>query len=75
MNWDERLNTPIKVGETYKTRDNKIVIILKKQQDNFLVKNTNPSKFNTSYLKEYFVNKFGGFGNYPNHYDLIKKLK
>ena len=71
MKWNERLQTPIKIGETYKTRDNKTVIVLSKRQDEFLVKNV---KSNTSFLKEYFVNKFGGFGNYPNHYDLIKLI-
>jgi len=74
MHWSERLKTVIKLDEQYLTRNGVKVKIIDKRTDN---KGTDFYEVivisGYSYLKEYMVNKFGGFGIYANHYDLVKK--
>ena len=67
MNWNERMHTILIVGSKYKTRDNRIAEVIKKINDNNYEIIIKPNKY-------LVVNKFGGFGNYPNHNDLVSKI-
>ena len=74
MHWSERMKTEIKVGETYKKRDGNITKVVAKRQDKFEVKDINVPKIQDDYLRNYYVSRFGGFGNYPNNLDLVKRV-
>jgi len=71
MHWSDRMKTKINVGEKYLTRNGTQVEVLEKLSENdFQIKSLNEKSF----LKHYIVNSNGGFGNYPNHHDLINKI-
>jgi hypothetical protein len=75
MHWSERMKTKIEVGKTYENRNGakwRVVSELKDEQ--FETHKLPPPKgfVDISTTKELVVNKYGGFGNYPNHFDLVK---
>ena len=75
MHWNERMKTEIKLGNTYETRNGyKVKVVAKLNDNNFEVNRIIRSEIRWGHLEEYIVNKFGGFGNYPNHYDLIRRI-
>ncbi len=72
MEWHERMFTSIKVGEKYENRDGDECTVIEKREDN-----TGKSFFEISsntWLGNYMVGELGGFGIYPNGYDLVKKI-
>ena len=78
MEWHERMNHPIEVGKTYKNREGIAMTVVDKITENeFHVINKEGLYHYTDggidYGNGYIVNKFGGFGGYPNHLDLIEK--
>ena len=72
MKWHERMKTKIEIGKKYKTRDGLIVEVVDYQTNNIEIKYVVKDLSGKSWLKEYMVTEFGGFGIYPNHYDLVK---
>lgn len=75
MEWYERMKTEIQVGKSYKNRDGLIMDVVERKTDNdFLVTNKNGFYDHGEYGNGYVVNKFGGFGSYPNRRDLIEEV-
>lgn len=68
----ERLNYSIQVGEKYLNRIGVEMDVVKKVKDKFLVTNKDGVYNAMDYGNGYFVSCNGGFGNTPNHMDLIK---
>ena len=71
-----RMKTVIVVGETYSNRRGNKWKVIKQQGSNFEIHKLPPKNgfvdINTT--KKLIVGKYGGFGNYPNHYDLVKLM-
>ena len=75
MKWYERMKTQIKIGENYETREGHKVCVVRKIQYSFLVKRIDVTNTTIEcFMCEYLVNSFGGFGNYPNHLDLVNHI-
>ena len=77
MHWSERMKTKIEVGRTYNNRNGaKWKVVSKLNNTNFEVHKLPPPKGFTdiSIRKQLVVNELGGFGDYPNHFDLVKVL-
>ena len=74
MKWSERLQTEIKVGQIYLDRSGtKMQVIDKIDDTHFRIKRTPPPPgyvYFYNHRREHVVNQYGGFGNYPNPYDL-----
>jgi hypothetical protein len=69
----ERLKTKINIGEKYLTRKGvKVEVMIKHTENDYEVKDIEGQSFQT--FNSYIVTSYGGFGNTPNQYDLIKKL-
>lgn len=75
MNWNERMSTQIVVGKSYKNRDGVIMDIVEKITENdYLVTNKDGAYNDREFGNGYIVTKYGGFGSYPNHRDLINPI-
>jgi hypothetical protein len=74
MPWNERMKTEIQIGKYYKNRNDITVKVIGKVDDKFHVMNEGGTYDHSEYGNGYLVDRFGGFGNYPNPYDLIKNL-
>ena len=73
MKWCERMKIEIKVDKSYLNRDGIIMDVIEKLTDNdYHVTNKHGIYSYPKYVNGYIVTKFGGFGDYPNHRDLIK---
>lgn len=73
MEWYERMKTEIQVGKSYKNRNGLVMDVVEKLSDNdFHVTNKDGVYNHGDYGNGYVVNRIGGFGNYPNHRDLIE---
>ena len=67
------MKVEIQVGKSYKNRDGLIMdVIEKKTENHFHVTNKDGAYNHGEYGNGYIVNKFGGFGNYPNQRDIIE---
>ena len=72
MHWSERMKTKLVIGQKYLTRKGLLVEVVDSQTNNRETKYEVKDLTDRCFLGNYMVNEFGGFGNYPNHYDLIK---
>jgi len=69
------MKTKIEVGRTYSNRNgDKWRVVSKLSDANFEIHKLPPPKGFTdiSMHKQLVVNDYGGFGNYPNRFDLVR---
>ena len=75
MHWSERMKTKIEDGKTYENRNGaKWRVGTELKDEHFEIHKLSPPKgfVDISTTKQLVVNKYGGFGNYPNQFDLVK---
>lgn len=77
MKWYERLKTKISVGERYEMRNGtKWTVSEMRDEEHFLIDKDKPKDgdIDISMRKQLVVGNVGNFGNYPNPFDLVKRI-